>query len=290
METTALFVLRWQDFVDVSIVAFIIYNILLWTRNRNANKLLQGFFIVIILYSISHFLKLYTIDWIMQKLAMIMLFVFLIVFQPELRQFLARLGQGTPFSRFWVNNKVNDGVFTIQFIQNLIKVIDILAENKIGSLVVIERMNNLDSIKETGVELNAMFSNELLFSIFYGKNPLHDGAVVLTGNRIEAAGCLLPLTQTKLRDRSLGTRHRAALGLVELTDAIVLVTSEETGIISIAKDGKLYRKLNRKKLGEHLLSYLEIDIEKAPTQPEISDSFHKVVDSILGFFNKKPKS
>jgi diadenylate cyclase len=286
MFIDSLFFLRWQDIVDILIVAFIIYNILLWTRNRNANKLLQGFIVILILYSISHFLQLYTIDWLMQKLAMIMLFVFLIVFQPELRQFLERLGQGTPFSNLWNKDEINDSVFSIQLIQNLIKVIDILAENKIGSIVVIERMNNLDSIKETGVELNAMFSSELLLSIFYGKNPLHDGAVVLTGNRIEAAGCLLPLTQTKLRDRSLGTRHRAALGLVELTDAIVLVTSEETGIISVAKDGKLYRKLNRKKLGEHLLSYLDIDIE-SPNLQEMPEGFHKFMDNIFGVFNKK---
>lgn len=286
MDINALLVFRWQDFVDVSIVAFLIYNILLWTRNRNASKLLEGFFIILILYSVSHMLKLYTIDWLMQKLAMIMLFVFLIVFQPELRQLLERLGQGTPFSRFWVNQNPTDSVFSIQFIQNLIKVVDTLAENKIGSIVVIERMNNLDSIKDTGVELNAVFSNELLLSIFYGKNPLHDGAVVITGNRIEAAGCLLPLTQTKLRDRSLGTRHRAALGLVELTDAIVLVTSEETGIISVAKDGKLYRKLNRKKLGEHLLSYLEIDIENVGLQ-DMPEGFHKFVDSIFRMWNKK---
>ncbi len=286
MFIDSLFFLRWQDIVDILIVAFIIYNILLWTRNRNANKLLQGFIIILILYSISHFLQLYTIDWLMQKLAMIMLFVFLIVFQPELRQFLERIGQGTPFSNLWTKDEINDSVFSIQLIQNLIKVIDVLAENKIGSIVVIERMNNLNSIKETGVELNAMFSSELLLSIFYGKNPLHDGAVVLTGNRIEAAGCLLPLTQTKLRDRSLGTRHRAALGLVELTDAIVLVTSEETGIISVAKDGKLYRKLNRKKLGEHLLSYLDIDIE-SPNLQEMPEGFHKFMDNIFGVFNKK---
>ena len=158
----SLYFLRWQDFVDLTIVAFFIYNILLWTRNRNANKLLQGFFIILIIYSISHFLQLYTIDWLMQKLAMIMLFVFLIVFQPELRQLLERLGQGTPFRHLWMKDKTNETSFSIQLIQNLIKVIDILSENKIGSIVVIERLNNLDSIKETGVELNAIFSSELL--------------------------------------------------------------------------------------------------------------------------------
>jgi len=176
--------------------------------------------------------------------------------------------------------------FLYSSFKNLIKVIDLLAENKIGSLVVIERINNLDSIKETGVILNAQFSNELLLSLFYGKNPLHDGAVVITGNKIEAAGCLLPLTQTKLRDRSLGTRHRAALGLAELTDAIVLVTSEETGIISIAKDGKLYRKLNRKKLGEHLLSYLDVEIERTK-QENMPDGVKRTMDRVLGFFSKK---
>lgn len=253
--------LRWQDLMDILIVWVVIYFIIVWTRSKNSGKLLQGIFAILLLYSFSHFLELYTVEWIMQKVSLVVMFVFLIVFQPELRQLLEKIGQSIDFKNILMLNKVSEGVFSIQFVQNITKMVDYFAENKIGSLIVVEQVNNLDSIKETGVELNADYSNELLVSIFYGKNPLHDGAVLIKGDKIMAASCLLPLTPTKLRDRSLGTRHRAALGLAELTDAIVIVTSEETGIISLAKDGMLYRKLNRKKLGEHLFSYLDVELE-----------------------------
>jgi diadenylate cyclase len=288
MDFSSVFFFRWQDLIDISIVTFIIYNILVWTRNRNASRLLQGVLIVLIFYSISHLIGLSTIDWLLQKLAMIMLFVFIIVFQPELRQFLERLGQSSQLKYLWMNNNKIESGFNIQFVQNLIKVVDVMGENKIGSLIVIERMNNLDNIKATGVELDATFSNELLLTVFYGKNPLHDGAVIISNGKIEAAGCLLPLTHAKLIDRTLGTRHRAALGLVELTDAIVIVTSEETGIISLAKDGKMYRKLSKKKLGEHLLSYLDVEVENVSSDilPEGIQNFFNI---ILKFFIKKKK-
>jgi diadenylate cyclase len=128
--------------------------------------------------------------------------------------------------------------------------------------------------------INADFSGELLLSLFYGNNPLHDGAVIIKGDKIIAASCLLPLTQSKLRDRSLGTRHRAALGLSEHTDAIIIVTSEETGIISLARGGTLYRKLNRKRLLEHLLDYLQLDADPDAQKPT-SESLFKSVSSVF---------
>ncbi|OGI08833.1 MAG: TIGR00159 family protein [Candidatus Margulisbacteria bacterium GWF2_35_9] len=270
--------IRWQDIVDITIISIVLYNILIWTKHRRAKQLFQGILVLLFLYAISHFFKFYTIAWLMQKLSILMLFVFIIVFQPELRQLLEKLGQSTELKYYLIQNKMSDELISIQFIQNLVRVIDYFSENKIGSLIVIEQLNNLENIKETGVLLNADFSNELLVNIFYGKSPLHDGAIIIKGSKIIAGGCLLPLTQTKLRDRSLGTRHKAALGLAELTDAIALVTSEETGIISIAKSGKLYRRLSRKKLQEQLLSYLQLE----PTEGANSE-----IDNIFSIFKKQ---
>jgi diadenylate cyclase len=259
--------IRWQDFVDIIIVSFLIYNILSWFRTRRAKVLFQGLLFFMFLYALSQFFQLYTIYWLMQKIITVLLLVVIIVFQPELRQFLEKWGEKTQFNKLFLRDKSKE-LISIQFIQSLIKAVEHLSEQKIGSLIVIEMTTILEKYRETGVLINAQYSYELLVSLFYARNPLHDGAVILKENRIVAAGCLLPLTDAKLRDRSLGTRHRAALGLAEATDAIVLVTSEETGIISIAKDGMLYRKLNRKKLNEQLLSHLHIDTGEEKDKPQ----------------------
>lgn len=251
--------LRWQDMVDIAIIAVVIYYFLIWTKNYRAKNLVQGILVVLLIYLLSVVFELTTISWLLKKIATIILLVFIIVFQPELRMILEKLGQSTQLMRYLVKKRGLDEFFSVQSIQELVKVVDYFSENRIGALLVIERAHSLENVKETGVTLNADVSSELLLSIFYGNNPLHDGAVVIRGAKIVAASCLLPLTQAKLRDRSLGTRHRAAIGLSEHTDAIVIVTSEETGIISLAKGGTLFRKLNRKKLLEHLLDYLQID-------------------------------
>lgn len=277
--------IRWQDVIDITIIAIVMYHVLIWTKHHRAKQLLQGVLLLLFLYAISHFFKFYTIAWLMQKTTTIMLFVFIIVFQPELRQLLERLGQSTELKYYLIQNKMSGELISIQFIQNLVRVIDYFAENKIGSIIVIEQLNNLENIKDTGVELNADFSNELLVNLFYGKSPLHDGAIIIKGSKIIAGGCLLPLTQTKLRDRSLGTRHKAALGLAELTDAIALVTSEETGIISIAKSGKLYRRLSRKKLQEQLLMYLQLEPPEEKNAGE--DSILNTLKKYARVFKKK---
>ncbi len=270
--------LRWQDGVDITIITVVIYYLLVWTRNYRARNLLHGVFIILVLYFASDVLHLTTLSWLLQKIATVILLVFIIVFQPELRLLLEKLGQSTQLMRLLSRSKTMDEFFSIQSIQNLVKLVDYFSENRMGSLIVIEMLSDLENVKDTGVRLNADFSGELLLSLFYGNNPLHDGAVIIKGDKILAAGCLLPLTQSKLRDRSLGTRHRAALGLSEHTDAIVIVTSEETGIISMARGGTLFRKLNRKRLLEHLLEYLQLNSEGETPKPT-SESLFKSVSS-----------
>lgn len=277
--------LHWQDGVDVAIITVVIYYLLVWTRNYRARNLLHGVFIVLVIYFASAVLHLTTLSWLLQKIATVILLVFIIVFQPELRLLLEKLGQSTQLMRLLSRSKTLEEFFSVQSIQNLVKSVDYFAENKMGSLIVIEMLNNLENIKETGVMLNADFSGELLLSVFYGNNPLHDGAIIIKGNKILAAGCLLPLTQTKLRDRTLGTRHRAALGLSEHSDAIIIVTSEETGIISLAHGGMLFRKLNRKRLLEHLIEYLQLDADPDVEKPgpdglfkNVATAFKKVIN------------
>ncbi len=270
--------LRWQDGVDITIITVVIYYLLVWTRNYRARNLLHGVFIILVLYFASDVLHLTTLSWLLQKIATVILLVFIIVFQPELRLLLEKLGQSTQLMRLLSRSKTMDEFFSVQSIQNLVKLVDYFSENRMGSLIVIEMLSDLENVKDTGVRLNADFSGELLLSLFYGNNPLHDGAVLIKGDKILAAGCLLPLTQSKLRDRSLGTRHRAALGLSEHTDAIVIVTSEETGIISMARGGTLFRKLNRKRLLEHLLEYLQLTPEGETPKPT-SESLFKSVSS-----------
>lgn len=264
--------IRWQDIIDIIIVSILIYNIIIWLSTTRAKQLFQGLLFLLGLYAISNIFQFYTIDWLLEKFATILVLVIIIVFQPELRHFLERLGRTTRLGSYFDRN-VTD-IFSMQFIQNLTKIVEAFANNKVGTLIVIEQINSLDDYKDSGIHLNADFSPELLGSIFYGRNPLHDGAVIINGNKIDSVRCLLPLTETKLRDKGLGTRHHAALGLAEQTDAIVIVTSEETGIISLNHDGKMYRKLNRKKLSEHLLEIL---------RPDKMDATSKLVDRIQYF-------
>ena len=282
-------VLRWQDVLDIAFVAIAIYYLLVWVKDHRAKQLLHGCFVILVFYAFSYFLQFYTISWLMQKLTTIMLLVLIIVFQPELRQLIEKIGESTRLRKYLIKNKIEEGGYSIQMVQSLVKVIEYFSDNRIGTLIAIEQLNDLEHIKNSGVTLNAEYSAELIVSIFYGRNPLHDGAVILRGNKIASASCLLPLTQSELRDRTLGTRHRAALGLAEASDAIILVTSEETGIISVAKNGKLYRKLSRKRLLEHLLTYL--NMENPEEDKEATSSiFSDVNEAIRDIFTSEKVS
>ncbi|MFH1429611.1 MAG: diadenylate cyclase CdaA [Candidatus Margulisiibacteriota bacterium] len=249
--------MKWLDIIDVLLVAFVIYRVLLWFKGTRALQLTKGLFLVLLVYLLSKLLGLGTIDWLLEKLAAILLIVLIIVFQPELRRMLERLGRGTFFSRYVFTSRQGTGL-----IQSLIRTIENLAEQKTGAIIVLERETGMDEYIESGVILDAKVSVELLLSIFNTESPLHDGAVVLQGNRIVAAACLLPLTDSRLVDSRLGTRHRAAIGLTEQTDAVVIVTSEETGVISVAENGVLTRYFNRQTLEKKLLSIYQEKVKE----------------------------
>ncbi len=241
--------LRLLDFVDIFILTFIFYRIYLLFRGTRALQVLKGLSILIIVLFVAQIFHLQTINWILRNFWAVWIVALIVIFQPELRRALARLGEN-PLSRLFFPGEE-------EFLGEITRGIRSLSRGKIGSLIVIERKTGLKNYIETGVRLDSRVSSELLNSIFTPKSPLHDGAVIIQENRISAASCLLPLTQNPGLSKTLGTRHRAALGLSEEADALAIVVSEETGSISLAVNGRMTPNLEIPTLQEMLESYLE---------------------------------
>ena len=248
------FDIKWIDVLDVAIVSAIIYYVLVWLQGTRALALIRGLLVIILLYFAGKLLGLTTINWILEKLGPIIIVVIVIVFQPELRRALERLGR----ERILVRLGLVDTGRGSWFVRHIIRAVEQLSETKTGALIVLERNTGLSEFMESGVRLDAVVSSDLLLSIFSPKNPLHDGAVIIQGDRIAAASCLLPLSDTRLLDRRLGTRHRAAVGMSEQTDALVIVVSEKTGIVSIAQNGLLSRNFTKDMLEEKLFELYRV--------------------------------
>ncbi len=229
--------LRWQDIVDILIIAYLIYRILLFLRGTRAFQLVKGLLFVFLLNGVAKALGLHAISYLLEKVISLSFIVIPIIFQPELRRALEELGGGFWGSRSGFSEK---GVHSVS---ELFVAIISLKESKIGAILVFERRGSLKDIWERGVKIDAELSAELILSIFNPKSPLHDGAVIIKGDRVVAASCFLPLSDRVL-DRRLGTRHRAAVGVTELTDAWVIVVSEERGEVSLAVNGRLVRNLS----------------------------------------------
>lgn len=221
---------------EIAILWFCYYVLILYIKGTRTVQVLKGIFIVIMIFIVTQMLELHTISWIMTKLIPISIIALVIIFQPELRRGLARLGQ---FGAFPAKEIVIDEIG---------KAAAALSKKKIGVLIAVEREIGLRPYIESGVPIDGNVSSELISTIFMPNTPLHDGGIIIQEDRIIAAGCLFPLTQEAHITRTLGTRHRAAIGLSEETDAIVVVISEETGSISVAVGGKLTRNLDRDEL------------------------------------------
>ena len=247
------------NLLEVAIISILVYEILFWVKNTRAWTVLKGLGVILIFAVFAAVLHLNTILWILEKTTGIAVTALLVVFQPELRRALEQVGRTSLFGMQLFKGKADPGDLRAKWQSAIVAVCDSaeqLADSRTGALVVLERRTNLSEIIKTGTVLNADITPEMLGTIFYEGTPLHDGAVVVRDGRIEAAGCFLPLSNNLEIGKDMGTRHRAALGMSENSDAVVVVVSEETGIISLAKNGVLIRRLDR----QNLFNLLEGDM------------------------------
>ena len=248
-----------KDVIDIIIVAVLVYAIIKITIGTRAVQVLKGLGIILVLALVFAMLNLQTVTWILSWLANAFIVVLVILFQPEIRRALEKLGGGKFF-------RLGLGVRSIEnsdkIISEIIKAVTNMSKKKVGALIVFEMNTGLKDIIETGIDINADITSELIENIFYPKTPLHDGAMIVRDGKIVAAGCFLPLSDNKDISSALGTRHRAALGVSEVSDSYVLVVSEETGIISYMHDGKLVRYMDTAKLRELLNNIMKNEDEE----------------------------
>ena len=238
------------DVIDTGLVAFFLYRIYVMLKNTRAAALVKGLMVLASLVIVSKWLNLHVINWILEKAITMMMVALPVVFQPELRRALEQIGRGRLFrKRIELDEtELND------MIEEVANAVVIMGQRKVGALIVFERSVGLEERIETGVKIDGLVTDSLLLNIFEKDTPLHDGAVIIRGNRIIAASCLLPLTDNRGLSQELGTRHRAAIGISEQSDALVVAVSEETGTVSVARNGEIYRYLRREDVVDMLQS------------------------------------
>ncbi|MFT6574323.1 MAG: diadenylate cyclase [Paracoccaceae bacterium] len=254
---------HWRAAVEILVLWILIYQIYRVFRATRGARILVGLAVVVILFTLtSQVLELKVIEWIIKSAAAILAFALLIIFQPELRNGLARLGSANLFSFSTTQQKV--------FLELLTESVVKLSKKRFGALFAIERGISLEDFESTGVTIDSVFSVELVATIFHPKTALHDGGLILKKERIASASCIFPVSQKDLSDRSLGLRHRAGFGISEETDAIAVIVSEETGAISIVVEGKIFRNLTeeefREKLEEIFITHGETTEEMDPPE------------------------
>lgn len=241
---------RLIDVLDIIIVTYLVYKILGFIQETRAQQLVRGLVVLGIVFFLSDFLKLYLLNWLLRNFVTMGLFALIVLFQPELRRGLEQLGRRNIVSgQFRSLDKEN----AIEVVKEIVAAVDDFSATRTGALIVFERETMLNDIIETGTIVDARISVRLLGNLFYEGSPLHDGAVIIRGDRIHAASCVLPLTEKKNIGRNLGTRHRAGLGVSEVSDALVIVVSEETGVISVAENGNFRRFMDLKSVEKILL-------------------------------------
>ncbi|MDD6312458.1 MAG: diadenylate cyclase CdaA [Firmicutes bacterium] len=242
------------DIIDILIVSVILYYAFMFVRERRAGKLAVGVVILLIALGISELSGMKAFSFIIENIMQVGLIALIIIFQPELRSVLEKVGGGV--TNIGESKRKSD---VVSWLDELTTACSDLSDSRTGALIVIERETRLGDEIRTGVPVNADINCALIKNIFFNKAPLHDGAMILRDGRIHSCGCFLPLSQNNSIDKNLGTRHRAALGLSEISDALVVVVSEETGTISVARNGKLKRDFDKYTLQNELVSLLDLD-------------------------------
>ena len=256
----------WIDVVEILLIALFVYEFMVWIRNTRAYSLLKGILMVLAFIFIAFLLKMNTILWLVTNMAGYAITAVLIIFQPELRKALEELGHKKIVSSiilFDSGKKEEDGYFSDKTINEIVRASFEMGAVKTGALIVIEEETILNEYARTGIYLDSLVSSQLLINIFEHNTPLHDGAIVVRGDRIVAATCYLPLSDNMALNKNLGTRHRAGVGISEVSDSFTIIVSEETGNVSVAKQGKLDVALTKDELKERLKKEQNATPEKA---------------------------
>ena len=241
------------DALDILVVAALFYEILRWVRKTKAWVLVKGIILVLVIWLVASILELNMAIWLLESTLSVGILAVVIIFQPELRRALEQLGQGSFFTRMFGEEKETNVQITEEAAENIIQSMLAMSAVKTGALIAIEQNVQLDEFEQTGLPVDANITSQLIINIFEKNTPLHDGAMIIRQNRILAATCYLPLSQNSDISKDLGTRHRAALGLSEVSDAKVFIVSEETGTMSMAYKGEIYRKINPEFIRRELL-------------------------------------
>jgi diadenylate cyclase len=270
--------MSFTDFLDIIIVAYLIYKVIGFVRKTNSYNLAKGIVFLLIALWLSYVLNLTMINFLLRRTVELGLIALVVLFQPELRRLLERMGRGFSSRKSMSTPLMEDAIA-----QMVVACTD-MSTSHTGALVIFERKDQLNSVMATGTVINSDVSAELIKNLFYNKAPLHDGAVVVREGRIAAAGCVLPLTQSTNLSKELGMRHRAGIGLSEQSDAVVVIVSEETGAISVAVEGMLKRHLTAASLDRLLHSEL---IREEEDQSRVSKVLRNLQNSIRGKRNEK---
>ncbi|MEK1481149.1 TIGR00159 family protein [Limosilactobacillus fermentum] len=267
--------LTWRNFInliDILVIWFLIYELMVLVRGTRAVQLFKGIIIIIVVKLISWYIGLTTVSWVMDQIINWGVIAMVVIFQPEIRRGLEHLGRGTMFTRNKTENEEEEALIT-----QLDQAIQYMSKRRIGALIAIEMDTGLEEYIETGIPLDAEVTGALLINTFIPNTPLHDGAVIIKGGRIAVAAAYLPLSDSKLIPKELGTRHRAAVGISEVTDALTIVISEETGGVSITKDNELIRDMTQ----ENYLKFLRAHLYKKESTDQ-----NKLLDRLVNPFRK----
>lgn len=278
------------DLLDIIIIAFLIYQLLGIINRTRAGQLAKGAVIVLAVYLVANFLNMRTLSWLLNSLLQVGLLTLVVLFQPEIRRALERMGQTDQWAAklFNMRSRYNDPSLKGAWRSAIIAICDAaerFSETKTGALIILQRNTDLSEIVRTGTPVNSVVNLEVLGTIFYEGTPLHDGAAIIEDGRIKAAGCVLPLSNNLDLGKDMGTRHRACLGIAENSDAIAIVVSEETGIISMAKNGVLIRRFDRQTLYTRLVE--EMIPKETTSEKSTADSWKDTLRRLKNWVNEK---
>ncbi len=254
--------IRWEDIVEVIIISFLLYHIMAWVRHTKVWVLTKGIIIILVFILLAIFFKMRTIVWIVENVLTLAVTAVIVILQPELRRALEELGRKNFISNIFSFDKPTDERFSDKTVNELVKASFEMGKVKTGALMVIEQSVPLTEYERTGIEVDGLITNQLLINIFEHNTPLHDGAVIIRGNRVVSATCYLPLSDNTQISKELGTRHRAGIGISEATDALTIIVSEETGNVSVTYEGELFRNLDANGLREKLSQIQNKEVEE----------------------------